>query len=57
MNHQWYKSAPAKGILIVLAHVLVVAIAAGFVWIMSYPMLRTGAGGKGGREVRGYGEF
>ena len=41
MNHQWYKSAPAKGILIVLAHVLVVAIAAGFVWIMSYPMLRT----------------
>lgn len=41
MNHQWYKSAPAKGILIVLAHVLVVTIAAGFVWIMSYPMLRT----------------
>lgn len=41
MNHQWYKSAPAKGILIVLTHVLVVAIAAGFVWIMSYPMLRT----------------
>lgn len=41
MNHQWYKSALAKGILILLAHVLVVAIAAGFVWIMSYPMLRT----------------
>lgn len=41
MNRGWYKSALVKGILIILAHILAVTLAVGFVWIMSYPMLRT----------------
>lgn len=41
MNHRWYKSALAKGILIIAAHILAVTLAVGFLWIMSYPMLRT----------------
>ena len=40
MNHQWYRSAPVKGILVAVAHLLVVAVAAGIMWIMSYPMLK-----------------
>ena len=29
-----------KGILVAVAHLLVVAVAAGFMWIISYPMLK-----------------
>ncbi len=43
MNRQWYRSSLVKGVLIVLEHVLIVTIAVGFLWIMSYPMLRTEA--------------
>lgn len=41
MNQQWYKSAPAKGILIMAAHVLAVVTAAGLTGILYSPMLRT----------------
>lgn len=41
MNQQWYKSAPAKGILIMAAHVLAAVTAAGLTGILYSPMLRT----------------
>ena len=33
----WYKSAPLKGILLVIQHVLVILAAVSFVWLAAYP--------------------
>lgn len=52
MKHRWYKSALAKGMLIISAHVLAVTITVGLMWIMSYPVLRTEA--LAGRAAKKY---
>lgn len=52
MKYRWYKSAFTKGVLIISAHVLALTIALGFLWIMSYPMLRTEA--LAGRAAKKY---
>ena len=41
MGRQWYKSSIVKGILIVLEHVLAVFLVVSFLWMMSYPSLRS----------------
>lgn len=41
MREKWYKSILTKSVLIVLAHVLVIVVTASFMWLFSYPVLRT----------------
>ena len=36
----WYKSAPLKGILLVIQHVLVILAAVSFVWLAGYPGIK-----------------
>lgn len=51
MKQQWYWSKPAKGILIVLEHVLFVTVVVCFLWEMSHPsLMREVFSGKAGRE-------
>ena len=37
MNNKWYQSAPCKGILIVLEHILAVVMITCLVFTFSYP--------------------
>ena len=38
MNNKWYQSAPCKGILIVLEHILAVVMITCLVFTFSYPV-------------------
>lgn len=40
MKRRWYKSNVTKAVLIIIAHILVIVMAASFIWIVSYPALR-----------------
>lgn len=40
MNGKWYRSGFVKAALIIAAHVMVAAMTASFLWILSYPVLR-----------------
>ncbi len=40
MKEKWYKSNVAKAVLVVTAHVMAAVIAASFIWLLSYPVLR-----------------
>lgn len=40
MNRKWYKSNLTKIILVLLAHIMMVVLIAGFMWVLAYPALR-----------------
>lgn len=40
MKGKWYRSNTAKGVLVILVHVLAAAMTACLVWIMTYPTIR-----------------
>lgn len=40
MNQKWYQTGVVKAVLVILAHISVIMLAVGFVWMISYPALR-----------------